>query len=491
LEETFMSRFPKILLRASRFLLLAAIALATAIAAGCGSGPSMTGPVLRGNTTVVVLLSSTANDQLSQFNVSFNSLILTSQSGKVVNLFTTPQKAEFMHLNGSAEPLTTVSIPEDVYTAASATMQSPQVSCVTLLQTGGLESDEFQSGSTPAASVSVPSPITVTGTAMGLLLNLQVSQSVTPANCPLTSSNPSITPTFTLTPVTLASPPTNVQNGKMTSLVGLISSINATTNSFTVTAADGPTWSVQSTNSTAYQGVAAFSTLVAGMPVGMDVSIQKDGALLALRVAVQDANPTDLSVVSGPLLFVASSEPALLTFEQEAQGLLFPPGLISSAFNFSFGNAVYQISGQFTNLQSLPFSPMLNAATIVAGQNVSVTAHALALAGGPTFVPATTITLMPQTINGTVTAVGSEGSFTTYTVSLAAYDLIPALAVQPGQTTTATNPSNVVVYVDSNTQLLNTKQLAVGTVSRFNGLLFNDNGTLRLDCAQVNDGVPE
>ena len=29
-------------------------------------------------------------------------------------------------------------------------------------------------------------------------------------------------------------------------------------------------------------------------------------------------------------------------------------------------------------------------------------------------------------------------------VTLAAYDLIPALAVQPGQTTVLTNPSNVV-----------------------------------------------
>jgi hypothetical protein len=32
---------------------------------------------------------------------------------------------------------------------------------------------------------------------------------------------------------------------------------------------------------------------------------------------------------------------------------------------------------------------------------------------------------------------------------------------------------------------------AVGDVLRFNGLVFNDNGTLRMDCAQVNDGVPE
>jgi hypothetical protein len=31
----------------------------------------------------------------------------------------------------------------------------------------------------------------------------------------------------------------------------------------------------------------------------------------------------------------------------------------------------------------------------------------------------------------------------------------------------------------------------VGSVVRFNGLLFNDNGTLRMDVAQVNDGVPQ
>jgi hypothetical protein len=479
--------------RVSRFLLLATVPLATAFPTGCGSGSmsSSTGPVLQGNTTVILLLSSTANDQLSQFNVSFNSLTLTSQSGKMVNLFTTPQKAEFMHLNGTAEPLITVSIPQDVYTTASATIQSPQVSCVMLQPTGGLLMDEFQSSGAPTVTVSVLSPITVTGTAMGLLLNLQVAQSVTPANCPLTSSSPSITATFTLTPVTLASPPTNVQNGKLTSLEGQISSIDATTNSFTVAAADGPTWSVQSSNSTVYQGVAAFSTLVSGMPVDMDVSIQEDGSLLASRVAVPDANPTDLSVVSGPLLFVASSEPALFTFPRGEQGFLFAQGSIGGAFAFSFGNAVYQISGHFTNLQSLPFAPMLNAASIFPGQNVSFSTHALAIAGGPTYVPATTITLMPQTINGTVTAAGSEGSFTTYTVSLPAYDLMPALAVQPGQTTATTGPSGVVVYVDSNTQLLNTKQLAVGTVFRFNGLLFNDNGTLRLDCAQINDGVPE
>jgi hypothetical protein len=81
------------------------------------------------------------------------------------------------------------------------------------------------------------------------------------------------------------------------------------------------------------------------------------------------------------------------------------------------------------------------------------------------------------------------GNFTDYTVSLASYDLFPTLAVQQGQTTLLNDPSQVEVYIDSNTQKLNTEALAPGSTLRFYGLVFNDNGTLRMDCAQVNDGV--
>jgi hypothetical protein len=54
-----------------------------------------------------------------------------------------------------------------------------------------------------------------------------------------------------------------------------------------------------------------------------------------------------------------------------------------------------------------------------------------------------------------------------------------------------TDPNTVVVYADSNTQMLNTNPIAVGGVARFYGLVFNDNGTLRMDCAQIKDGVAE
>jgi len=476
--------------RPTKSLLAISVILLGSFATGCGSNMSSIPPTPQ-NTSVTLMVSSTANAQISQMNVTFNSLTLTTQSGKTVDLFTTPQQAEFIHLNGTAEPLLTVSVPQDTYTAASATVPFAQVTCVTLQPSGGVLTDEFQSNVAPEVTLSLPASIRVTGSAMGLLLNLQVPQSVMPTNCPLTSGNPTVNAAFTVTPVTLASPPTSVQNGKMSSLVGQISAVNAMANSFTVAAPDGPTWAVASDPNTLYQGVAAFSTLAAGMPVDMDLAIQPDGSLLATRVFVSDASPTNLTDVNGQVTQIAASQPSLFSFGREVQGFLFPGSRSVSIVPFSFTNSVVQISPRLTNLQSLPFAPVFTTANTVPGQNVFFTSHALTQQGGPTYIPATTITLMPQTINGIITASGSEGNFTTYMISLAPYDLIPNLAVQAGQTTLLTNPSTVVVYVDSSTQLLSTKQLAVGSVVRFNGLLFNDNGTLRMDAAQVNDGVPQ
>ena len=86
---------------------------------------------------------------------------------------------------------------------------------------------------------------------------------------------------------------------------------------------------------------------------------------------------------------------------------------------------------------------------------------------------------------------GSDGSFTTYTITLAPYDPFFELATEQGSPILLTNPSQVVVYADSNTQMLNTNPIAVSDVVRFYGLVFNDNGTLRMDCAEIFDGVPE
>jgi hypothetical protein len=54
-----------------------------------------------------------------------------------------------------------------------------------------------------------------------------------------------------------------------------------------------------------------------------------------------------------------------------------------------------------------------------------------------------------------------------------------------------TNPSTVIAYAGASTQLLTTDAIAVGSVVRFRGSIFNDNGVLRMDCQKVLDGVAE
>ena len=59
--------------------------------------------------------------------------------------------------------------------------------------------------------------------------------------------------------------------------------------------------------------------------------------------------------------------------------------------------------------------------------------------------------------------------------------------------TVATNAStaSAEVYVDSNTQMLNSNAIAPGNVLRFHGLIFNDSGTARMVCSLVHGGVAE
>lgn len=481
LGEDHRDRFPT---SVRLVLLTCAVAAAFAIS-GCGGASSNT-PIQGSNTSVTVFATSTANDQLSEFNITVQSLTLTSSSGKTVTVFAAPQTAEFTHLNGHLEPLTTLTIPQDTYTSAAAVVKNAGFECITLSSSGGLIIAGFNYANTQAATVvNLPAPITVSGPAMGLSLDLLVSNSASWSRCD-SSSPHTITPTFELTsePASVAQWPI-----KTTELEGFVTSVDQTQSKLTVAAPDGgPTWTIASTGATVYQGGTGISALTPGMPVEMDAALQSDGSLTATRIAILDTDTTDLSYSSGPVETVAAAWPAIFADEIREQGYL---SHVFGAAPFSMGNAIFKTSGQFTNLQNLPFTPIFNSSNIVAGQNALITTHATNLAPAPTYVPADTVTLIPQTINGTVDAISNLAGFTTYTISLAPYNLFPALAAQSGQFTVLTAPQSVVVYADSNTQMLNANPIAVGSVVRFYGLVFNDNGTLRMACAQINDGVTE
>jgi hypothetical protein len=467
------------------------------ISTGCGSGATTPPPPqFSGNTSVTVLLSSTANDQVTRFALTFETLTLTDQSGKTVPLFSSQQPSEFMHLNGGLEPLTTVSIPQDIYTSATATLAGAVFVCLAQATGGGLGIANY-SVINQGPTVNLASPITVTGDSMELLLNMQVSSSAVFSDC--WTSPPfagfSMTPTFNLTPYVVSGSPTNSENGKVSGLVAEVASVGTTPSNFMLTMAGGPygtrTVSASSNIATVFQGVSGASALSAGMFLNLDGAIQSDGSLLATRIAVEDSSALNDS--SGPVMFVDSMVPEVMLYGRTELGALQTIGSQSEIYfdipNFDISNAAFNISGQLPNLQNLPFVPSFNASNLVAGQNVDITSGNFSLVGG-VGTPTGTVTLVPQTIDATVVASQQSGSFVDYTVSLASYDLFPTLAVQQGQTTLLNNPSQVEVYVDSSTQTLNTQQaLAVGSTLRFYGLVFNDNGTLRMDCAQVNDGV--
>ena len=465
------------------------LALLATFMAGCsGSG---TGPTLSGNTRVLVLASSTANDQLSSFTTTLQSLTLTNQAGKTVNLLASPVSEEFIHLNGHVEPIATVFIPQGTYVSASAIYNSATPVC-NAKNSGSNQTDTLTGGAD--GTINLPNPIMVDGTAMGLVLDLKVNtypeQCPTPAEYP---SAPPVTAAFDLTPLTIAAQPTNSTNGLALGLEGMIGSTGSGATGFTVnalvTGQTAPTWQVSLNSSTVLQGISGAAQLTTQVPVDMDVAIQQDGSLVATRVSVISTVTTTLTVASGPLMTVSDAEPVTYVIGAAQQGYL-PTGI--GGFGYvNFGNSQFQASDQFKNLASLPFTATFNSGAMVPGQNVTITTQATAFPSGPAYIPLTTMALRPQTINGTVSAISSEGNFTKYTVTLASYDLFPQFAVQPGQTTLMTNANTVVVYADSNTQMLNQNSPAVSGIFRFYGLVFSDNGTLRMDCAQINDGVAE
>jgi hypothetical protein len=472
-----------------RGLVLALSSSTALLMTGCGSGGGMsaaqTPPPPPAMKAVTVVLSSTANDQLSEFDIGIQSISLTSASGRKVSVLSQGRQAEFIHVNGAMEPFITAMIPQDVYTAATVTVGSAIFTCIALQPDGGLLVAEFAYGQTPTANVTVtlPAPIEVSSDTVGLALDMLVSPSASWASCGAGVPY-AITPTFTVSAIGSPSPPAASQNGAVAGLDGQVTALDSDSGGFQITLPSATSTHVTIDSATVWQGISSLTELHQGMFVDLDGALHGDGSIAARRVAVED--PSAVNVQRGPLLLVSNAVPILNMYPRQAQGK--DQRIITETFAFS--GSRFQVSGELSNLQALPFTPSFTANNMVPGQSVYVSTPAF-VDQGSYFAVANTITLVPQTVNGTVTGVGISGDFSVYTVSLAPYDLLSSLATQPGQTTLLTNPGTIEVYVDTNTIMLTSSAPAPGDTLRFYGLVFNDHGTLRMDCARISPGVTE
>lgn len=481
--------------RASRFvsrLALAsfALALSAVLFAGCGTSSTILPPVPGGNASVTVLMTSTANDRLVRFDIKLNSLALVDEAGNSFTLLSNaassgPGTAEFMHLSGAVEPLVTVSVPQGVYTSAIAELGACSITNVFVGSTGSLTQATSAEGLCAQGAgkgvVNLADPITISGSATTLSLNLQVSDSFT-LDMSTSPATFTISPVFSLTPVTISAQPTNDANGKITGLDAQITSVNQAGASFIAQVPNGASINLNSNASTVFQGVTAVSELTVGTLVNMDAAFQSDGSLLATRVEVDDpTSPTRLAGFWETPVSPANDLPMIPFYNQGCV-----PGNCGSVY-FSTNTTVFDVSRQFSNVPSLPFAASFTSTNLVPGQLFGVFSPNVITNQGAAI---TTLTLRPQTINGTITSVSDSGGFTVYTVALAPYDMIPTVQGNLAAPT-VTNPTTVVVYADTTAQLLNSSPAGAGSLLRFRGLIFNDNGTLRMDCSAVLDGIAE
>jgi hypothetical protein len=477
------------------------------VMAGCGSAPS-SGPTLSGFTTVAIQLSSKANDQLVQYTTQIASISLTNQAGKTTTIFSTPTYVDFIPMNGNAYPLALVQVAQDVYTSASISMATPGFRYTFLDSTGSDNVVNYSYiGATPAPAIVMPQPVTISGSSMGLQLSLDVSKSLAISNyqSPSTSTFTG-NPTLDLSVFPLTAGATTPLNGKCIGLIGQITAMSLANNTITVTlAGDGATgpgqglsfgayvagasFTVQLSSATQYQGVAAASGLGTGDFVNVDLALQPGGYYIATRVEVQDATTTN--VTTNLVQYSSSKYSGLSSMPIQYQGSQLEATNAGNDISFMYaGSTKFQMSARLGSPAGLNFTPTFDASSMVAGQQVSIGALSYPTTGGTYPLP-TSITLLPQTIDASITAVTTSGSYTIYTAQLASYDPIASLNGPPinPNANPVSNPGIVQVYVNSGTSQLNSVQLAVGGEFRFNGLLFDDSGTLRMVALQVNDGV--
>ena len=183
-------------------------------------------------------------------------------------------------------------------------------------------------------------------------------------------------------------------------------------------------------------------------------------------------------MLAGPILQTPAKVPYLNVFALQQQGAFRSTNPYTLDVFQIGASTLFQTAPQFTNLSALPFTSTFGPAQTFPGQNVSVTSNIESTMGG-TYTQARTVTLIPQTVDGTVTSISGSGNYTVYTLSLAPLDTLSALG----------GFSSLTAYAGTDVLRLNTATPSVGSPLRCTGLVFNDNGTLRMACTQTDDGV--
>jgi hypothetical protein len=465
----------------TRFLAAAgslAFAACLGLVLGCSTAvsPSASTIVTGAVSTVPVIITDAPSDQLVSFSLTLNSITLTDSAGKTASILSTPTTVEICHLNGIEAPLVTASIPQDTYVSAILTFSNPEI---TYINSSGQPVVASPTLATTSFTFTFPTPFIVSNSSTSLLIDLLAGQSVA-----ISGTTVTVTPIFSLKPVppATAAPPMG-QNGTGMEQHGTVVSASGTT--LVISPGSGANVSFTTNSATSFQGVSSLTALTAGELVDVDFTVQTGGVLLATRVQLcpPPPNGAQANLLTGP---VTSITPGTSFNMVLMQGLGPAVGPVSSTavpvFTVTTNTStVWAITPQFISLTGLPFTPSFSPTNLTDGQTVGVVTSSVT---GNTAVAAN-VYLVPQTVDGTVTAIATAGNYTAYTYNLASGSAFGSLS---GATT-------LTVYTGTATagpvSTMAPPAIAVGSTVRFNGLIFNlGAGKFAMVAGVCPDGAP-
>jgi len=474
-------------------LALAAISLLAfgIVLIGC-SGPSGSASSYVGNqisapysTAVPTTLTDAPGDQVIATSLTLNSLVLTDSTGKVTtNLLPAAGITyEAAHLDATQEPFFSPALPQDTYVSVSLTYSNAQVTYID--PTSKTINVVAATLANTSQTITFATPITIGSTPTSLLVDYLVAKSVA-----ISGTTVTVTPTFNVTAIVIPPTATTGPQGMITGYKGVVTAVDTTSTTdkdFTLTLPSGVALKIYVNGATVYQGITNFSQLEVNALVEVDTltvgsgTILPAGSLVATRMEVDDPGTTPMKMLLGPVTAVTGS-PATsfnMVVRQQVGSTATTPPTTATVDVTVTGTTNFLLPQRYAVLATaLPFVPSFTASTIFAGQHVGVITSGIT----NNAATATSVLLEPQTIDGTITAVNTVGSWTVYTVTLPSTHW---LAVLTGQTT-------VLVYTNSAVQAINTTSPAIGNTLRFNGYLFDVSGTLRLlTCVQADPpGTP-
>jgi hypothetical protein len=162
---------------------LTAVCIASSVllfSAGCASGGGSGS--LPANTHATLLITATNNAKIPIFKFNIQTLTLLADDGTSVPILTTPQLVELGSISGVARPLVTTDVPQKNYVFVKLTYGPSNF--VVIDKSGAPGSTNiatYNIGPPTTATVQLPltTSLVVTGSAMGMLLNLNIPQSTT------------------------------------------------------------------------------------------------------------------------------------------------------------------------------------------------------------------------------------------------------------------------------------------------------------------------